>query len=183
VVAPVTPAAPVPGKARGAGKTLRDMLLSIGVIMAIVGVVVVFQQRGGPGITVIDPGPAYAGARDGAHFAVRTPHVPRTWRPTSARTERSPGGLLTLRVGFITPTGQYAQLVESDLPRPELLGRELSAGVRPLGEVTVQGAVWQRLPGAQAGDRAIARTQGKVTYLVSGTAKLPELQALAGSLA
>lgn len=180
-----TPVARPPVRKRGR-ETLRDMLLSIAVIMGIVGVVVVFQQRGGRGITVIDPAPAYAGARNAAAYPVRTPRLPSAWRATSARSERSEGGRVTLRVGWITPLGQYAQLVESDRPRAGLLDGELSPGGGPadrvLGTVAVAGTQWQRLRAAQKGDRAIALTQGKITYLVSGTAGLPELVTLAGAL-
>jgi len=172
-----------PGAARGRGRqSLRDMMLSITVIMAIVGVVVIFQQRGAQRLNVIDPTSVYAGARNAATYPVRTPHLPSSWRVTSARTQPSADGRLTLRVGLLTPKGQYAGLVESDQPPADLLGHELSPDVRTLGVVTVEGVPWQRLPAPQKGDRAIARTLGRVTYLVSGSAGLPELEVLAGSL-
>ncbi len=162
-------------------KSLRDMVLSLGVVLAVVGIVVAFEHRGGPGIRVIDPAQTYAGARNVAAYPVLLPHLPAGWRATSATNEESEGRL-TMRVGWVTPTGQYAQLVESDRPAVEVFDRWLSPGLRPAGSVDVGGVPWQRLPAPQKGDLAIARTGGKVTYLVSGSAGLPELQTLAGSL-
>lgn len=159
------------------------MVLSLAVIVGIVAVVLLFQERGGPAVKTVDPAPVYAGARHVAAFTVRTPAgLPKGWRPTSARTERSDSGRVTLRVGFVTPAGRFAQLVESDRPRGQVLGRELSPGVQPTGSVPVGAAVWQRFPGGQAGDHAIATTQGSVTFVVSGNAGLGELEVLAESL-
>ncbi len=167
--------------ARRARQSVRDMALSLLLILLIVGFVLAFQHRGGKGVRVVDPSNTYAGARTAAHYPVLVPRLPATWRVTSATDQPTEGGHLTLRVGLLTPTGQYAQLVESDLPRNTLLHRELSA-VRPLGSVPVRGAQWQQLAARKSGDRAIARTDGGVTYLVFGSAGLAELGVLAGSL-
>jgi hypothetical protein len=169
-------------RSRRAGQTVRDMTLSLTVIVVIVGIVVAFQERGGQRVRVIDPAPTYAGARNAAAYPVRVPRPPSGWRPTSARNDLSEGGRLTLRVGFLTPTGQYAGLVESDVARDALLGRELSPGVRPTGSLTVSGVPWQWLPARKRGDRAIARTAAGVTYLVFGSAGPEELRVLAASL-
>lgn len=158
------------------------MILSLTVILVIVGIVVAFQERGGRTVRVIDPSATYAGARNAAHYPVRVPRLPPGWRPTSAASQTSEGGHLTMRVGFLTPQGQYAQLVESDVPRDTLLGGELSAGVRPTGSVSVDGVPWQQLPARKHGDRAIARTEAGVTYLAFGSASLAELSVLAASL-
>ncbi|PZS27285.1 MAG: hypothetical protein DLM59_16740, partial [Pseudonocardiales bacterium] len=145
---------------RRSRQTARDMILSLTVILVIVGIVVAFQQRGGQRVRVIDPSDTYAGARASASYPVRVPHLPGAWRPTSATNQTAEGGRLTLRLGFLTPQGQYAQLVESDLQRNVILGRELSPGARPTGTLLVNGVSWDRLPAKKHGDRAIARTDG-----------------------
>lgn len=89
---------------------------------------------------------------------------------------------MSLRVGFVTPKGQFAQLVESDLPSSELLAAELGAGVRPNGTVQVGSTVWRQFPAPRDGDRAIALADGRVTYLVFGSAGLDEQRVLAASL-
>lgn len=174
----------------GTGQPVRraqgviDMVLSLVLLLAIIAVVLSLQHRGGgKAITVIDPSSAYAGARNVAAYPVRTPQgLPAQWRPTSARTQRPETGRLTLRVGFVTPKGEYAQLVESDLPRDRLLGTELSPGARPSGSVLVGARAWQEFPPRRSGDRVIVRTDRGVTYLVSGSADLDELRILAASL-
>jgi hypothetical protein len=167
---------------RRARQSVRDMILSLTVILVIVALVFAFQARGGERVRVIDPSGTYAGARTAAHYPVRIPRLPDGWRPTSASNQISEEGRLTMRVGFLTPRDQYAQLVESDQPRAVVLGRELSEGVRPTGSVTVGGVPWDRLPARKPGDRAIARTTSGVTYLVYGSAGLDELRVLAASL-
>lgn len=159
------------------------MALSLAVIVGIILLVVAWLQPGGRAVNVIDPSPTYQAARDAAHFPVRTPHgLSAKWRATSARTLQLGGGRLLLQVGFVTPRDEYAQLAESDLPRQALLDRELSRGVRPTGSITVDGREWERLPGGRPGDRAIVTTEGRVTFLVSGSASLEELSALAAAL-
>ncbi|MGB9376092.1 MAG: DUF4245 domain-containing protein [Mycobacteriales bacterium] len=163
---------------------LTDMAISLGVLLAIIAVVLFAQQRSGDkAVKVIDPSQAYAGARNVATYRVLTPQgLPGGWRPTSARTESPETGRLTLRVGFVTPKAEYAQLVESDLPRAQLLTAELAAGARPTGSVEVGDAQWLSYPAANPGDRVIVRSSGGVTYVVSGSAGLAELRTLAGSL-
>jgi len=169
-----------PARRRGG---MADMAISLGVLLAIIGVVLFVQQRGGKAINVIDPSSAYAGARNVATYQVRTPQsLPSGWRPTSARTERPAAGRLTLQVGFVTPKGEYAQLVESDLPRAQLIAAELAADAQPGGLVLVGSETWQQFPAPRRGDRAIVRTEGAVTFVVSGSAGLDELRVLAAAL-
>jgi len=159
-----------------------DMILSLAVILVIVGIVVAFQQRGGQAVHVIDPSDTYAGARSAASYPVRVPDLPDGWRATSATNQTGEGGRLTMRVGFLTPSGQYAQLVESDLERAVILNRDVSAGARPIGTLLVGAVPWDKLPAKKPGDRALALTAAGVTYVVYGSASYAELSTLAGSL-
>lgn len=175
-----TPSAAPPARRRPG---LVDMAISLGLLLAIIGVVLFVQQRDDKAIKVIDPSGAYAGARNVATYEVRTPQgLPSGWRPTSARTERPAAGRLTLRVGFVTPAGEYAQLVESDLPRDQLITAELAEGAAPRGSVMVGSDTWQQFPAPRKGDRVIVRTEGAVTFVISGSAGLDELKILAASL-
>ena len=176
----MTAATAQPARRRGG---ILDMALSLGLLLAIIGIVLFVQQRDDKAIKVIDPASAYAGARNVASYEVRTPQaLPARWRPTSARTQRPAAGRVSLRVGFVTPEGEYAQLVESDLPRNQLIAAELGDDALPRGSVTVGSDMWQQFPARRDGDRAIVRTDGAVTFIVSGSASLTELKVLAASL-
>lgn len=176
-----TPVTPRPAGSRRSG--MLDMAISLGLLLAIIGVVLFVQQRDGKAIKVIDPSATYAGARHVATYQVRTPQgLPAGWRPTSVRTERPETGRLTLHVGFVTPKGKYAQLVESDLRRPQLITAQLGDDARPSGSVLVGNDTWQQFPAPREGDRAIVRSQGAVTFVVSGSAGLDELKRLAAAL-
>ncbi|HVB26482.1 MAG TPA: DUF4245 domain-containing protein [Mycobacteriales bacterium] len=96
------------------------------------------------------------------------------WRATSARDSGGGGAPTTLHIGFVTPSGQYAALEETDGPAGPFLATVL-------GTVAVAGSAWVRHPGVD-GATALVRTVHGVTLVVQGTAGLAELRALAASL-
>ncbi|MCA1695603.1 MAG: DUF4245 domain-containing protein [Actinobacteria bacterium] len=48
--------------------------------------------------------------------------------------------------------------------------------------MTVSGEQWAEFPSRRADDRTIVRTDGAVTYILSGSAGLDELKTLAAAL-
>lgn len=181
-----SPAAPA---RRGRGGTVWDMVRSLGILLVIVGVIVVVRGHyTGAAVHTVDPVPAYDGASHVARFTLSVPTgLPVSWRVTSARADvAEPGerrGPVTLHVGFLTPGEQYAQLTESDQPGLNSVDDQIADGARPAGAVDVAGARWQRWPSAKSDETVLVRQAGGVTYSVTGSASLPQLRQLAGSLA
>jgi hypothetical protein len=157
------------------------MALSLLVLLVpIVVLLGVYRFLGGESPTVVDPSSAYADARAAHAFPVAEPSVPAGWKPVSSVFRRGDAGAV-LRVGFSSPTGGTAQLVESNVPAGALLAAELGAGARDQGVVTLDGQAWRRYT-ASKGDRALVLGQPDRTIIVMGGASDAELSRLAAAL-
>lgn len=119
----------------------------------------------------IDPGPALVEARASGLAVVEPIGLDPRWVPVSAVFQDGP----VLRLGYVTPAGDSAQLVQSPLP-PE----ELYAGLSPSGTVEVAGQAWQRYQ-TRPGERALVLQVPDLTTIVVGTADEPELHTLAAA--
>ena len=85
-------------------------------------------------------------------FAIRQPHLPAGWRPNSGgrgdiqngRTDPATGrqsNALTSTVGYISPTGMYMRLTQSDADETRLVA-SIHAEAYPTGSVDVAGTHW-----------------------------------------
>lgn len=176
---PVSP--PEPAEAKGSRRP-RDLALSLAVLLIPIGLIVgLFQYLGGgQEVVTVDPQPAIAEARD-AGLSVAAPRgLSGDWKTTSAVTRRS-GDAATLRIGYITPSGGFAQVIQTNGDPESLLRREVGSGKRPTGVARIGGAQWQAYPG-RGQERALVLTEPERTILVLGTAPDKELRALAASL-
>ncbi len=115
-----------------------------------------------PGVTNNGPVPAYdaAGAlradAQALGFPVRLPRLPRGWKPNSGnrggiengRTDRSTGQRLravTSTVGYISPTGMYVSLTQSNADEDKLVDSihpSRQPTMHPTGTVDVDGTSW-----------------------------------------
>lgn len=175
-----------PGALRPTGRpnarlrqTVRDMVISLVVVLAAIGVILALTWRPAPDpVRVIDPAPALTLARAQADYPVVYPaDLDAGWRPTSARWELTPASMPdpAWHVGFVTPDDAYAQLGQSATENPAYLASQVGRG-QPSGEW----AGWQTYE--SAGQRALVSIVDGVTVVVSGTAEWPTLQALAERL-
>jgi len=180
-------AAPVaPGELRPTGKpnarlrqTVRDMVLSLVVVLAAIAVIMLITWRPTPDpVRVIDPTSELTLARAQADYPVLYPaDLDVMWRPTSARWEITPASEPdpAWHVGFVTPEDAYAQLGQSATDDESYVAGQVGVA-RPAGEW--QG--WLRYDSAD--QRALVRVDGGVTVVVSGTAPWPTLEGLAERL-
>lgn len=161
------------------GQTVRDMVLSLAVVLAVIGVILLITWRPAPDpVRVVDPTMTLALARAQADYPVLYPaDLDVTWRPTSARWEITPASAPdpAWHVGFVTPDDAYAQLGQSSTQDPSYVEDQVGAA-DPSGEW--EG--WLRYDSAE--QRALVRVQDGVTVVVSGTAPWPTLQVLAERL-
>jgi hypothetical protein len=157
------------------------MALSLLVLLVpIVVLLGVYRFLGGESPTVVDPSSAYADARAAHAFPVSEPSVPAGWRPVSSTFRRGDAGSV-LRVGFRSPRGGTAQLVESNVNAGALVTAELGAGARDQGGTGLDGQEWHRYT-ASSGDHAFVLGQQDRTVIVMGRATDAELAQLAASL-
>lgn len=167
-------------------QTLADMARSLGLVLAVVGVVFLLAQpqRGASRrVRTVDFGADVRAVVGSAPYPVVAPTgLPTGWRATSSRASipELPGGPVGLHVGFVTPAGRYAALEESNAPPEGFLVSLLSQGPTE-GTVDIAGQPWERRRDRD-GQPALRRTVGGATVVLVGTAGLGELGTLAGSL-
>lgn len=170
-------------------QTVFDMVISMAVVLAVVGVIMVLAWRPQPDpVKVVDPQPYLMLANGQASFPVLVPAgLPSSWRPTSVRwapTAKS-DGMPVLHVGYVTPGDQYAQFAEFAFPADadpaaSSLVREQAQDLYPDAVRSVSGSQW--LAAEFDGKRMLASVSGGRMTVVSGTADWAELEALATSL-
>ena len=159
-------------------RTMRDMVISLVVLLIpVLLVVAVYRLKGGEDPVVIDPSAPIGQAQEGGAFPVSVPRgLAEGWRPISAGYRG--GATAVLRIGYLTPSGGGAQLIESNEPAESLLRRELGDQVRPTGTVDIDGRSWQSYD-VRDGERALVQTDPARTLIVIGRAQPDELRELA----
>ena len=165
-------------------ETVRDMVLSLGLVGLFVAVIVAITLRPSPDpVRVVDPAPVVSVLPQLAPYPVLRPGPLPGWRATSVRA--SPPGAVPWEwhVGYVTPAGEYASVGQSNGEPGRYLQVEGAAGAAS-GSSTIRGQRWSKVErdGDGDGTRSLVRTAGGVTTLVSGTASYAELVQLAGSL-
>ena len=153
-------------------------------LLVLVVLLVVFTWPRAPrsdGIHVIDTAPAITAARSQLGFPILAPvGLSDRWRPTSTQLQQAgPDSGASFRIGYVTPAGQYAELLEGD-DAPDAVAAQYGP-LAAAGTVSIGGADWGRYRTSD-GHPLLRLTTGKRTTIVSGTAQQDELAQLAGSL-
>ncbi|MDW3845955.1 DUF4245 domain-containing protein [Micromonospora sp. BRA006-A] len=174
--------APATGKARSE-RSPKDMALSLLILLVPIALLLAFYRGflGGDSPVTVDPAPALEQARSANAFPVSEPTgLGDDWRIVNARFRTEPDGS-TLRIGYVTPEGRGAQLVESNVPAEKLLPAELTEG-QPQGAADLPGGLsWQRYT-ARGNEQALVLLEPNRTVIVVGDAGETELRKLATSL-
>jgi len=168
--------------------TVRHMIAAVGVLVLVV--VVLGFLSGGAGFTpagpvtdpsavrVVDAPAQLHGLAGSVPFAVRAPATPPGWRANSVGTDVVDGRKV-VRVGYITTSGTYVQLQQSDATEEALLAAD--AGARTLiaqGTQGVGGLNWV-VYGTRPGEPVwIADTAG-VRLALTGSGTDDEFRTLA----
>ncbi|MGC5661358.1 DUF4245 domain-containing protein [Micromonospora sp. WMMD723] len=161
----------------------KDMALSLLVLLVPIALLLAFYRGflGGEQPTTVDAAPAYEQARAANVFPVAEPSgLGDGWRTVSASFRTVDDGA-TLRVGYLTPEGRGAQLVQSTVPPQRLIPAELTAQGQPQGPADLGGANWQRYTG-RGNEQALVLLEPNRTVIVVGDARDNELRELAGAL-
>lgn len=144
-------------------------------------------------VTEIDPGPAVGYAASIAGFDVLAAQdLPADWRPTSARVDpEESGGPVGLTVGYVTPAGEFAQVVQSSVPRAQLLDEVLGSGYTSSGAggsgrwqeyQTADGEAALVLALSASDASAASDASDASTVVVTGSAGTGELRVLVDAL-
>ena len=185
------PAAP-PASDRSARFTFANMLRSLAPLVLIVLAIVWWTSfRQGSDVDPVKPADNLPStvqlAANRAAYPLLVPTgLPDGYVATSARTDAgdaAEGDSVTLQIGYVTPSSEFAAFVESDDPRADAVS-ELLDHAQQQGTVRIGGAEWTRATRLHGRDTetVLSRQADGVTVVVSGSAAEAELQAVAGSL-
>lgn len=154
----------------------------IPLVVIVVGLfIVAWPHAKGNGVHVVSLAGPLAAAQQQAGFTVLSPTgLNQQWQATSTDFTAPVGAArASFRVGYVTPTGQYAEFLESN-DAPDAVTGLYSPLTSDL-PVTVNGASWTGYRTSR-GRELISRTIGSVTVVVTGSAPQAELAQLAGAL-
>ncbi|WP_435192902.1 DUF4245 domain-containing protein [Streptomyces sp. NRRL F-5630] len=162
-------------------QTVRDMILSLGVIVAIAAGIWIFVPHDDSRDPVkrVDYRVELATAQRAAAYPVVAPEgLPKTWKATSVRYRAQDGDAWHL--GYLDPREKYVAVEQSTKDPAEFIGN-VTQDARESGAVTrINGRDWQ----PYKGDRydALVLREGKSTTVVTGSAGLAQLKAFAEAL-
>ncbi|MEU8296695.1 DUF4245 domain-containing protein [Micromonospora sp. NPDC048909] len=177
------PAPPAAVDARRSERSPKDMAISLLVLLIPIALLLAFYRGflGGDQASTVDPTAAIDQARSANAFPVSQPaDLGSDWRTVSANYQTVEGGA-NLRIGYLTPEGRGAQLVQSNVPAERLLPAELTDQAQPQGQADLAGRNWQRYT-ARGNEQALVLLEPGRTVIVVGDARETELRQLAAAL-
>lgn len=183
----------VPGGCRGSAchhvsvasergkQTIRDMFLSMVLIVAAAGVIYLFiphDDKADP-VQTVDYRVELATARRAAPYPVAAPAgLPAGWKPTSVSYDGAEGS--SWHLGFLDPDGHYVAVEQSTAPAKSYVP-EVSQSAEDTGRTeTVAGREWQYWKGGKYG-ALVLRSEGSTT-VVTGSAPAKRLAEMAAAL-
>ncbi|MFD7132695.1 DUF4245 domain-containing protein [Streptomyces sp. NPDC059894] len=167
---------------KGKMQTVRDMVLSLGVIMIAGLVMYLFipHDDHSPDVQRVDYRVELLTARRAASYPIAAPEgLPSTWKATSVRFDGTQYDAWHL--GFHTPDGEYVQ-VEQSTQKPSTFIDEATQGAQR-AERTEQlaGRTWTRYTDGRYDALVVESADGSTT-VVAGTASWAKLAQFAESL-
>lgn len=168
-------------------KTVRDMVLSMGVIGAVVAVIVVINWQPSPEpVKALDSAPVAEAVAAAVDYDVLHPQLAEGWRATSARFEPTAetGDEPVWFNGWVTPEGEYAAVVQSTATNSGFV-EEQTVGGLPITDRAVLPAgteAWQAYVTRDGNQRSLVRQTDGVTTIVTGTVEWPALVEFEDSL-
>ncbi|MEV7686127.1 DUF4245 domain-containing protein [Streptomyces bungoensis] len=167
----------------GKQKTVRDMILSLGLI-GIAAAVVYFlgipHDDHAPELKRVDYQVELETARRAAGYPVAAPEgLPSTWKATSVRFQGENSDRWHL--GFQVPGGQYVQIEQSTQKRALFLDDATQGASATKKTENIAGRTWTRYTGGRYDALVLEGTPGSTT-VVAGTAPFGKLTQMAEAL-
>ena len=183
VQAPPAPTAIERANRMNAANMLRSLLPLVVICLLLVGWQA-FRSSGDVGVRTVDPSTTVQLAAARADYQVLAPTgLDEEYLPTSARTDAgaaAEGDPVTLEIGYLTPSEEFAGFVVSDDRGADPVTAVLD-GARERGTVEIDGERWTRSTTVDD-ETALSRETDGVTVLVTGSASDEELQTVAASV-
>ncbi|MFI1398331.1 DUF4245 domain-containing protein [Streptomyces sp. NPDC020681] len=162
-------------------QTVRDMVLSMAVIGAVVAVIYMFiphNEKADP-VKAVDYRVELLTARRAAPYPVAAPEgLAKEWKPTSVSYHR--GEQNAWHLGFLDPDGEYVAIEQSTEPAAKYIPKVSQQAAKTAQTQQVNGETWQRWEGAKYD--ALVRVDKGSTTVVTGTASPERLAEMAAAL-
>ncbi len=182
---PTAPPSPAIERANrmNAANMLRSLLPLVVICLVIVGWTAL-RQSGDAGVRTVDPSTSVQLAAARAGYPVSAPaELDEGYRPTSARTDAGNAGEgdpVTLEIGYLTPSEEFAGFVVSDDRRAAPIADVLDGAVEE-GAVDIDGESWTRST-TEREETALSREVDGATVVVFGSAPDDELETVAAAV-
>ncbi|MGW1727094.1 DUF4245 domain-containing protein [Streptomyces sp. NPDC002306] len=166
----------------GKQKTVRDMILSLGLIMIAAGVIYVFVPHDdkAPDIERVDYRVELLTARRAASYPVAAPEgLPGSWKATSVRFQGDKFDAWHL--GFQDPDGEYVAIEQSTQKRAAFVDEASQGAKETKATEEIGGRTWTRYTGGRYDALVLKDTDGSTT-VVAGTASFDRLAKMAEAL-
>ncbi|WP_229891427.1 DUF4245 domain-containing protein [Streptomyces mashuensis] len=167
----------------GKSQTIRNMLLSMAVVVPVAGISYLFipHDESGDPVRTVSYGVELETARRAAPYAVAAPEgLGDGWRATSVRYRAQGDEGSAWHLGFLDPQRQYVAVEQSDGPARAFVDSVSRRAERTGRTQKVGDAVWQRYEGDKY--NALVREEKGVTTVVTGTAPYERLAEMAAAL-
>ena len=163
-------------------QTVRDMVLSMLVVTGAVALLFLpWNHRNVDPVKVVDPAATVATAREVVSWPVLTPHLPATWRCTSARIDSAGDAQPIVHLGYLTPETRYIG-IEQSATKVTSFVHDAVVGGQPAGTSTINGVVWTRYVSSDGVQKSLVQSAPGATYVVNSQAEWPEIETFTRSL-
>lgn len=171
-----------------ASQNVRNLLIALGICLAIVlFLVVVVVRPDPPAREAVDFGAVASNAQSSSSEPLAVPQLGEGWSANRAEFVTGADGVAAWNVGFLTPKKQYIALTQGIDANPSWVASQLEAA--PIaGSATIAGAEWRIYDNRDSDDPGnvaygLVTVIGGSTIVLSGTADDSEFEELATAIA
>ncbi|MEV0897630.1 DUF4245 domain-containing protein [Actinoplanes sp. NPDC049802] len=180
-----TPAEPQPSPRLAAreGRSPRDMLLSLLVLLVPIALLLTFYRVVLDGDEPISIDPTSAIQQAEREFPVAQPRGldEDDWHVSSAVFRRADGGA-TLRIGYVGPAGKAMQLIQSTVASATLIPAEVGDSGTRVGAYRTDARVWMQYTGRPGETALISAEPDRTIVIIGDGGDTENLQKLASAL-
>ncbi|MBA3294822.1 MAG: DUF4245 domain-containing protein [Geodermatophilaceae bacterium] len=162
-----------------AANMLRSMLP---LVVMVLGLAYFCSPQTQDPVTEIDPSNSIRYAASLTDVVLPVPDLAEAWRPTSVDVTPEGGqpGVVTLTIGYLTPSEEFARYAVSTDSASGLM-TDLLTGATGVGALRLGGESWEEFSTGR-GEALYLRNDGDLRLVVTGSASQDELRTLAESL-
>jgi hypothetical protein len=162
---------------------IRSVLICL--LLCVAAIVVVPMDQASAPTTISYHADLAVMTRTAPYQVVAPAGLPASWSPVHSGVAvggANGAGTVTWRLGYVTPSGTFAALEETNAAAAPFIRRMTNSGT-PQPPVSAGGRSWSASENSERGQRSLAlTTPAGVTLVITGNAAWSQLRTLAASL-